>query len=144
MNKRTDESCACEVRAREDGGRVPGIPNHESVVEDVDRRRDLVCTLQDATFIHARDTQSTLTDGKYSTSGVSVDASQPAPQRPPLEMAALIAAVSSVVPSPIAPKSFTLRRTEYELSGLKGEEPRFGMLFSQNGALAALVPPVMA
>lgn len=75
---------------------------------------------------------------------MSVDASQPAPQRPPLDNAALKAAVSSAFPSPTAPKSLTLRRTEYEELLLKDEEPRVGMLFNQNGALDALVPLVIA
>jgi hypothetical protein len=63
--------------------------------------------------------------------GVTVEESQPSPQRPPVEMAALIASVSSLTPSPVsscqseitdkyleepvenvplAPKSFTLRK----------------------------------
>ena len=42
--------------------------------------------------------------------GVTVVESQPWPQRLPDEIASLIAAVSSVVPSPLAPKSLTLRK----------------------------------
>jgi hypothetical protein len=42
--------------------------------------------------------------------GVTVVESQPLPQRLPDEMAALIALVSSVEPSPLAPKSLTLRK----------------------------------
>jgi hypothetical protein len=38
--------------------------------------------------------------GRYTTAGVVVEEEQPAPQRPPAEMAALMAAVSSVTPSP--------------------------------------------
>lgn len=46
--------------------------------------------------------------GKYTTAGVVVEDWQaPGAQRPPLLMALLIAAVSSVTPSPLAPKSFT-------------------------------------
>ena len=42
--------------------------------------------------------------------GVTVVESQPWPQRLPEEIALLIAAVSSVEPSPLAPKSMTLRK----------------------------------
>lgn len=49
--------------------------------------------------------------------GVTVEESQPWPQRLPVEIASLIAAVSSVVPSPLAPKSLTLRKI------LKEESP---------------------
>jgi hypothetical protein len=38
--------------------------------------------------------------GRYTTAGVVVEEEQPAPQRLPAEMAALMAAVSSVTPSP--------------------------------------------
>ncbi len=68
-------------------------------------------------------------EGKKTTAGEVVDDPQPCPQRLPVEMAALdtvvttqllsqcdertylIAAVSSVTPSPTAPKSFTFRKT---------------------------------
>ena len=41
--------------------------------------------------------------GKYTIAGVTVLESQPRPQRLPSVIALLIAAVSSVVPSPVAP-----------------------------------------
>jgi hypothetical protein len=75
-------------------------------------------------------------DGKYTIAGVIDEEVQPGPQRPPLLIALLIAAVSSVTPSPMihtnmstceiviyvhiegmrfdipfAPKSFTFRKT---------------------------------
>lgn len=57
--------------------------------------------------------------------GETVDEEQvPPPQRPPEDIAELIAAVSSVTPLPVAPKSLTLRKTWYELGfGLNAEVP---------------------
>ena len=52
-------------------------------------------------------------DGKYTKAGVMVDESQPRPQRLPVEMALLIAAVSSVVPSPSYMVSCVFQRGRY-------------------------------
>lgn len=64
---------------------------------------------------------------------------QPCPHLPPDEMAALIASVSSVTPSPLAPKSFTFRKTEYP-AGAKGAMPWCAMLCCQYGSDGAAVP----
>jgi hypothetical protein len=69
--------------------------------------------------------------GKYTMAGVVVvDPQDPGAQRLPAVMAALIAAVSSVTPSPFAPKSLTFRKTWYpEGFELKAATPRW-LMFS--------------
>lgn len=65
----------------------------------------------------------------------------PPPHLAPDVMAAFIAAVSSVFPSPIAPKSFTFRKTWYILDlALNGALPWCLMFCIQKGSEAVAVP----
>jgi hypothetical protein len=77
--------------------------------------------------------------GKYTMAGVVVDESQPCPQRDPAVIAALIAAVSSVDPSPAAPKSLTFRKIWYPVVP-KGTVPCLVIDESQYELVEAVLP----